>query len=366
MVLLVACLCICSDGMSQHYLPSSISATFIFLASDEDEEDEDGSFQEALLEKTQAKSGSSNRDSHRKCCPFHTIHVGSRQKFVILVSVLVFFFMMAFAVLIWIGRGKNRIDSSVVARVYIDIFSVAMLLLGGALACYGLVLFLKMRKVRSDKALSEMWKVAGLAVVSVVCFTSSAVVALFSDIPVLYHWHPKSIKDVKTPVLIILYYFIGSSIPSAFVLWVMKEMPPPHTVGRQAQSRIVTFIRDRPATMHHPQRWTTITSAQNQGKRTLPCRHRYMPVRRPMRGRMGASSAWLRGGSSLSAPGMFRHRHASRHQELALYKKKSHEAEISRTLKFMETRVEVQDHHCYKGLTFNHETERPLKLLASS
>ncbi|XP_043687670.1 uncharacterized protein LOC122638883 [Telopea speciosissima] len=238
--------------------------------ANDEEEDEDSSFQEALLEKTQAKSGSSNRDSLRKCCRFQAINVGSRQKLVILVIVLVFFFTMAFAVLIWIGRGKNRIDSSVVARVYIDVFSVTMLLLGGALACYGLVLFLKMRRVRSDKASSEMWKVAGLAVVTVVCFTSSALVALFSDIPVLYHWHPKSIEGVKTSVLIILYYFIGSSIPSAFVLWVMKEMPPPQTVGREAQSRIVTFVRDRPATMHHPQRWTKATSSQNQASRASP------------------------------------------------------------------------------------------------
>ncbi|KAJ4980277.1 hypothetical protein NE237_031114 [Protea cynaroides] len=240
-------------------------------ANDEDEDDEDNSFQEALLEKTQVKTGSSNRDSRRKCCPFHAIHVGSRQKCVILVIVLVFLFMMAFAVLIWIGRGKNHIDSSSVARVYIDIFSVAMLLLGGALACYGLILFLKMSRVRSDKASSEMWKVAGLAVVSVVCFTSSALVALFSDIPVLYHWdqiHQKSDNGVKTPILIIIFYFIGSSVPSAFILWVMRELPPPKT--RQAQSSIVTFIRERPATMHHPQHWTTATSSQKQVSRASP------------------------------------------------------------------------------------------------
>ncbi|XP_042478905.1 tobamovirus multiplication protein 1-like isoform X2 [Macadamia integrifolia] len=237
-------------------------------ANDEDEEDEDNSFREALLEKAQVKPGSSNQDSHRKCCPFHVIHVGNRQKFVILVIVLVFFFMMAFAVLIWIGWGKNPIDSSAVARIYIDISSIATLLLGGALACYGLVLFLKMSEVRSDKASSEMWKVAGLAVVSVVCFTSGALVALLSDIPLLYYWHQKSIKGVKTPVLIILYYFIGSSVPSAFVLWVMREMPPPLT--RQPQSRIVTFIRNGPATMHHSQHWTTARSSQNQASRASP------------------------------------------------------------------------------------------------
>lgn len=33
------------------------------------------------------------------------------------VILLVFVLMMAFAVLIWVGRGKNPIDSSVMARV---------------------------------------------------------------------------------------------------------------------------------------------------------------------------------------------------------------------------------------------------------
>ncbi|XP_028059951.1 uncharacterized protein LOC114263589 isoform X2 [Camellia sinensis] len=92
--------------------------------------------------------------------------------------------MIASTILIWIGMGRNPVDSKVVARVYVDFSAVVTLLLGGALACYGLVLFLKMRKVRSERASSEMRKVAGLAIVSVLCFTSSALVALFTDIPV--------------------------------------------------------------------------------------------------------------------------------------------------------------------------------------
>ncbi|RZC45438.1 hypothetical protein C5167_038379 [Papaver somniferum] len=126
-----------------------------------------------------------------------------------------------------------------------------------------------MKKVRSDKASTEMWKVAGLAVVSVVCFTTSAVVALASNVPLLYHWHPVNANGVITSVLIIIYYFIGSSVPSAFVLWVMREMPPPFVDSRQAQSRVpqlrtVPFIEDRPVATHQAHRWTTVTSSQNK------------------------------------------------------------------------------------------------------
>lgn len=53
--------------------------------NDEDEEDEDNSAHEALLEKTMTKPDSLLMDNHRKCCPFGDIHIGSRQKFVILV-----------------------------------------------------------------------------------------------------------------------------------------------------------------------------------------------------------------------------------------------------------------------------------------
>jgi hypothetical protein len=54
-------------------------------ANDEDDEDEESSFQEALLDKTSNKPSSSNTDGHRKCFPLHFLHVRSRQKIVILV-----------------------------------------------------------------------------------------------------------------------------------------------------------------------------------------------------------------------------------------------------------------------------------------
>ncbi|XXG67732.1 hypothetical protein AAC387_Pa06g1003 [Persea americana] len=237
--------------------------------NDEDEEDEDNSAHEALLEKMMSKADSLHVDNHRRCWPFSSIHIGTRQKFVILVILLVFVLMMAFAVLIWVGRGKNPIDSSVMARVYLDLFAVAIFLLGVALAIYGLLLFLKMSKVKSEKA-SEMWNVAGSASVSLVCFTSCAVVAVVTNIPVTYHWNLDHSNGVKTSLLIILYYFIGSSVPSAFVLWVMREMPPQLGAKGLTQTRVVTFIRDNPVTNPHPQCWTAATSSKNQALGVSP------------------------------------------------------------------------------------------------
>ncbi|XVF25503.1 hypothetical protein REPUB_Repub13aG0218300 [Reevesia pubescens] len=249
-------------------------ATFLLLlsfwvdlchqADDEEEEDDEQGFLEALLQNPLNRRRSSITDSRRICYPFRLIHVGSRQKIVILVILLVFLFMMTFAVLIWIGMENSPIDSSTVARVYVNLFAAAVLVLGGALACYGLLLCRKMRNVRSERASSEIRKVAGLAIVSVLCFTSSAFVALFTDIPVLYHWHELNIDGVYTALLLILYYFIGSSVPSAFVLLVMRELPPISIASTQEESTTVTFITDSSAEIHRPRSWTTAARSQNQ------------------------------------------------------------------------------------------------------
>ena len=82
-------------------------------------------------------------------------------------------------------------------------------------------------------------QVAGLAIVSVICFTSSAAVAMATNIPVsfhyssytfspiqisaeksnqanlfllqlVYHWHEQQIGDIYTSLLLVLYYFIGT------------------------------------------------------------------------------------------------------------------------------------------------------------
>ncbi|EYU28193.1 hypothetical protein MIMGU_mgv1a008794mg [Erythranthe guttata] len=230
--------------------------------SHDDDEEEGWSPQEALLEKMNRTDSKSY--SCRRCCTFRSISVGSRQKIVILVSILVFGIMMASSMLMWIGTRKSPLDSAVVAQVYVDFIAVVVLILGGALACYGLVLFLKMRKVRSEQVSSEMRKVAGLAIVSVVSFTSSALVAITTNIPLFYHWHEQQINGVYTSLLLVVYYFIGTSVPSAFVLFVMRELPPPVVKSnRQEESRTITFMSDVPVATH-PQRWTAATSVQNQ------------------------------------------------------------------------------------------------------
>eukprot|EP00252_Welwitschia_mirabilis_P013655 TRINITY_DN3002_c0_g1_i1.p1 TRINITY_DN3002_c0_g1~~TRINITY_DN3002_c0_g1_i1.p1 ORF type:complete len:116 (+),score=17.73 TRINITY_DN3002_c0_g1_i1:70-417(+) len=82
-----------------------------------------------------------------------------------------------------------------------------------------------MSKVRSEQTSAEIKKVSVLAVVAVVCFTVRALLVLCTDVPVLNIWHPNHRSHLQSPLLIFLYYFIGSSIPSSVVLWVMKEMP---------------------------------------------------------------------------------------------------------------------------------------------
>ncbi|XP_022720302.1 uncharacterized protein LOC111278098 isoform X4 [Durio zibethinus] len=207
-------------------------ATFLLLlsfwvdlchqADDEEEEDDEQGFLETLLQNSLNRPRSSIADNRRICYPFRLIHVGSRQKIVILVTVLVFLFMMTFSVLIWIGMEENPIESSTMARVYVDLFAAAVLLLGGALAYYGLQLCQKMRNVRSERASSEIQKVA------------------------------------------------GSSVPSAFVLWVMRELPPGSIANMQEESTTVTFITDSSAEIHHPQSWTMAASSQNQVHIPLP------------------------------------------------------------------------------------------------
>ncbi|KAK5831252.1 hypothetical protein PVK06_015047 [Gossypium arboreum] len=148
-------------------------------ADDEEEEDDEQGFVEALLRNSINRPRSSIADS-RICYPFRLIHVGNRQKIVILVKfhILVFLFITTFAVLIWIGMEDNPIESSMVSRRY----SCFYLFL--SFSCSGFLLYQKMSTVRSERASSEIWKVAGLATLSVLCFTSNSFVALFTNIPV--------------------------------------------------------------------------------------------------------------------------------------------------------------------------------------
>ncbi|EOX93153.1 Uncharacterized protein TCM_002003 isoform 2 [Theobroma cacao] len=238
--------------------------------ANDEEEDEEISSQQALLDSSKSKAGLSNKDARWKCCSFQGIHVGSRQKFVIVIIMLNLILMISFAAIMWIGTRKNPSDSVIVARVYIDFFAASVLILGGAFGCYGFLLFSKLRRVRSEQASSEMWKVVGLAVVSISCFTSSSLIVLLTDIPLFHHWALKKINGVQALVPLILHYVLGSSVPFAFVLWVMRELPAPPTISRQVQPRTITFISYGAARMQHHQYWATATSSKNQVSRASP------------------------------------------------------------------------------------------------
>ncbi|KAG6423605.1 hypothetical protein SASPL_114006 [Salvia splendens] len=205
--------------------------------------------------------------------------------------------MVVASVLIWIGMGKNPIDSAVVAQarilasllssalaslnpknysqirsnyllleshlVYVDLMAIAVLLLGGALACYGEYLFPSYNAYDAHVSSALSLGVAGLAIVSVICFTSSAAVAMATNIPLVYHWHEQQIGDIYTSLLLVLYYFIGSSVPSAFVLFVMRELPPLALINSRRESTTIAFISDRSVAVH-PQCRTNETNARSQ------------------------------------------------------------------------------------------------------
>ncbi|XP_012472344.1 tobamovirus multiplication protein 1 isoform X4 [Gossypium raimondii] len=218
----------------------SFWADLCHQANDEEDGDEENSSRKPLLETSKTK--------------------------VIVLNVLL---IIAFAAIIRIEQ-KNPSNSLVFARVYIDFLATLVLLMGVAFGCYGFLLFSKLRRVRSEKASSEMRKVVGLAVVSVLCFTSSSLIALFTDVLLFHHWNPEKINGVKAPILLILHHVLGLSVPFAFGLWFMRELPAPSTSNRQVQPRAITFISYGSAGRHHHQYYPTATSSEKQVSRTSP------------------------------------------------------------------------------------------------
>ncbi|KAH7438026.1 hypothetical protein KP509_05G101600 [Ceratopteris richardii] len=204
-------------------------ATFLLLLSfwldlchqaTDKEEDEEEIDYVTLPPFNQREGKQRNTNRNWRCCSWCRFpRIRSRQKLVIGVVLLMFLLMAAFAVSIWIGTGDNYINPSTLAQVYSDIFALVILVSGGGLAGYGLVLYQKMKRIRSNSTSRDLRKVAGLAVVSVVCFSLQAFLVLFTDIPA-WHFH----RD-KSPVLLFLYYFIGESVPSIVFLWVMRDLP---------------------------------------------------------------------------------------------------------------------------------------------
>ncbi|KAH8948543.1 hypothetical protein BDL97_11G099600 [Sphagnum fallax] len=191
-------------------------------ATDHEEEEED----EENCEQISVHSHTSKPSSHHHtwCIPLRRIR--GRQRLVILMVMGMCLLTAAFTGLIWYGMGDNNIDSVTMAKVYADFFAIVVLLSGGGLAAYGLLLYNKMCRVKTSKASADIHKVAGLAVASVVCFSLRAFVVLFFDNPFINIWDLEHVKSQLHPLLTFLYYVIGEAIPSIVVLWVMRDMPP--------------------------------------------------------------------------------------------------------------------------------------------
>jgi hypothetical protein len=72
------------------------------------------------------------------------------------------------------------------------------------------------------------------------------------------------IFEMVSSLILTLTLFPGSSIPSAVVLWVMRELPPAEAADVVEESSTIAFVPNSSVVVHHPQRWTTATSVQNQ------------------------------------------------------------------------------------------------------
>ncbi|KAG0577506.1 hypothetical protein KC19_5G161500 [Ceratodon purpureus] len=211
-------------------------ATFLLLlsfwvdlcnqANDNEEEDDDEMDPEyAQLPSSPNNSESGGSKPHRacSCLPFRRWRVRGRQRGVIAVVSVIFLLTVAVALLIWYD---NPVDSVRLAQVYANFFALVILLSGGGLAGYGLLLYTKMSRVKSRRTPAEIRKVAGLAVASVVCFSLKAFLVVMSDLIDLNIWHVKRGDSQLCAPIILLYYLIGESVPSIVVLWVMRELPP--------------------------------------------------------------------------------------------------------------------------------------------
>ncbi|EFJ22535.1 hypothetical protein SELMODRAFT_416368 [Selaginella moellendorffii] len=217
MVLLEACVWIYSHGVSRNL--SSIRVDLCHQATDKEEEEDDE--EETDGAQAQATVGKDPKvpvhtDKHRRCCHWWRSRIHGRQKFVIAVVMLIFMITLVCAILIWIGMGDNFIDSGTVAEIYSDMLAIVIFLSGGGLAGYGLALYTRMSRLRVGKTSAELQKVAGLAVVSVLCFSIRALFILLGVF---------KIRSRYTSVVFFLYSFIGEVIPCVVVLWVMRNNP---------------------------------------------------------------------------------------------------------------------------------------------
>ena len=64
--------------------------------------------------------------------------------------------------------------------------------------------------------------------------------------------------------------WIGSTVPLAFVLWVLRELPPQEIVSRREEPRRITYVNYESVPRHPPQQqWTATTVSKNQVKQQL-------------------------------------------------------------------------------------------------
>ncbi|KAJ7520128.1 hypothetical protein O6H91_20G067900 [Diphasiastrum complanatum] len=196
---------------------------------EDDEEVEQVEYQELPGDPSTKHGKRPTLKTSRRCHCWRRWRVRGRQKFLVVVVISIFVLTGGFALLIWIGKGKNTIDSATVVQIYSDLFAIVMLLSGGGLAAYGLLLYTKMSRVRSrtKKSSTDIKKVAGLAVASVLCFSLRGLLVLLTEVHVFKTWCAWNHGCVSVAVVSFLYNFIGETIPSVVVLWVMGELPPP-------------------------------------------------------------------------------------------------------------------------------------------
>ena len=64
--------------------------------------------------------------------------------------------------------------------------------------------------------------------------------------------------------MIILLNLLGSSLPSAYLLWIIRELPPPISESKEEQQRRITFISQGSSGSNEPLLWTTVASSKNQ------------------------------------------------------------------------------------------------------
>lgn len=73
-------------------------------------------------------------------------------------------------------------------------------------------------------------------------------------------------------VIQMLVTLVGSSVPSAFVLWVMRELPPAQPVHKPEESGVIVFIREsrESVDVNQPQSWTTSVATSTQSGNQVP------------------------------------------------------------------------------------------------